>query len=215
MKSIFKNSFFLIVCSFVFVLISEATSQSPCPSGYTQSFHTVTTSSGCKFVVEICYNCVPTHPGDLVVDLRKIRAHSDNPSCFPQPYYNEILDYVSSANFVFNYLCTWLTPVPCVSDSLTHTHVTFKNYFCWKETKEEEYYKGDTIVVDATEPCFKDIYCETVIKYCFKHGQVVAEVVDKFIKPENSEIPWKLCPVFYGSHNYGECFMRMNECIDW
>lgn len=217
-----KRVFLSFLVSFALLIISnlESKGQYTCASGFTMVTHTVPGGNGCDYLVEICVKCVPTHPGEIDLHPWRIRAHPDNPNCGIS---DEVIDYiyqhVSSAHFIFTYLCTWTTAPPCKPEppetEVDTLIVTVDNYFCYFEFKDYEYYQGDTVIVDAVEPCYRDRYCEVKIRYCMRTDlnppEFISEVVSAEIMPAPLGIPWKECPL-YGYHNFGECFMRITEC---
>ena len=206
----------------MFMSTSNIFSQYTCPSGFSMVTHTLSGGNGCMYVVDICVKCVPTHPGELELHPYRIRAHYSNPKCrVTDEVIENIYSQVTSAHFIFNYLCTWMTPPPCKSEDPGDTTaidtliVTVKNYFCYYEYEDSTYYNKDTLV-EAASPCFLDKYCEVKIRYCMRIDlippQFISQIIETNIFPDPiMGIPWKECPL-YEYVDKGECFIRETEC---
>jgi len=200
-----KNLFFSILLVIILLITINYNSEAvTCPDASYSTKVVHIPFNGCMYTIEVCYKCDPTAPGPVVIFDETIQAQSG--SC-PPPYDWDlaipyIRDYVSSAQFVFNELCSWFNPPPCNSDPNTWQQVTFKYRFCFTE------YGGP----DKVRPCddnYED-YCEVTFKYCKPDPNGTA--VTRYLVPGSNVVVGEIpdCPLF-GEHGSG-CFRVNTLC---
>jgi hypothetical protein len=190
-----KKIVFSLIVTFTVLILSNNESIAQCPPGW--STKTVSIPyAGCVYQIEICYQCLVTHPGPVYINKIERVVGPCAPSNWGDaiPY---LLDYISSAQFVFNDLCLWFTPEPCENEN--YVYMTYKYYFCFEE------YDGP----DKVRACDTDNYCEVRYKYCEKNG-IIERFIDDIkivgIIPSHKE-----CPE-YGWHYPDNCFRVSTPC---
>lgn len=192
-----KKIIFSLIITFTLLILSNVKSNGQCPPGW--STKTVSIPyAGCVYQIEICYQCLVTHPGPVYINKIERVVGPCAPSNWGDaiPY---LMDYISSAQFVFNELCIWTKPGPCPDNSFTST---FKYYYCFEE------YDGP----DKVRPCDIEVYCEVTYSYCAKNGLIHRNVVPPSPTPVGGPIPThEECPE-YGWHYPDNCFRVSTPC---
>jgi hypothetical protein len=188
---------------FSFGVKSEGVGQ--CPSGTTHHIDTLTIDT-CDYIVDMCIDCTPTHPGTVSINSITPIDSSCVSSLTPEQQINQVMAEVENWAYMYFEVCPSGIP-PCDMDV---KRITYNYPVCW------------VVVYDAVNErnwyySCDDAYCRVVYDICWKMPEMELQKTQISKTPVNfppsCEFVEAASITFPTTHNgESDCFVIHTVC---